>query len=216
MPERQLNLETVSECRVLAVKLNRERVLNCGFKLNGSHEPFESAIEGRRPDSLTGYGPVVRGFARLWSDLQRQDASLGSAINIAEREHALFTQFALAMQGDEQTRVEEQANNTAIVRAEEYLLARLTQPVSRAELAAASGVSIRTLSRAFAKRRGSGPMALLKTQRMEAAYRDLLGAEPGATSVTEIAVRCGFTHLGKFAGQYKRAFHESPSETLRH
>jgi len=216
MPDRHLDLEAVSDCRVLAVKLNSERVLDCGCKLNGFPGPFESAIKNRRPDSLTGYCAFVRGLARLWSDLQRENAPLDMAINIAEREDALFTHFVLAMQGEEKTRAREQADTTSIARAEEYLLARLTQPVSRAELAAASGISIRTLSRGFAKRWGIGPMRFLKTQRMEAAYRDLLGAEPGATSVTEVAFRYGLTHLGKFAGEYRRAFHESPSETLRH
>jgi AraC-like DNA-binding protein len=59
-------------------------------------------------------------------------------------------------------------------------------------------------------------MGFLRMQRMEAAYRALLGAEPGATTVTEIAYGFGFTHLGRFSGEYKRAFKESPSNTLRH
>lgn len=113
------------------------------------------------------------------------------------------------MQGEEETgyRSGKQADTTSMARAEEYLRARLTLPVSRAELAVATGLSIRTLSRGSAKRWGAGPMGFLKAQRMEAAYRALLGAEPGATSVTEVACRYGFTHLGKFAGEYKPTFY---------
>jgi transcriptional regulator GlxA family with amidase domain len=159
---------------------------------------------------------LIQDLSRLWSDFQRGGASLASPINLAEREDAILTSFVLATQGEETTRYRsgEQAETTAIARAEEFLRARLREPVSRAALAATIGVSISTLSRGFAKHRGTGPMGFLKSQRMQAAYRDLLGAEHGATSVTEVATRYGFTHLGRFAGEYKRAFHESPSETL--
>jgi len=34
-------------------------------------------------------------------------------------------------------------------------------------------------------------------------------------SVTEVAVHDGFTHLGRFTEAYRRAYGESPSETLR-
>jgi tetratricopeptide (TPR) repeat protein len=34
--------------------------------------------------------------------------------------------------------------------------------------------------------------------------------------VTEVAQRCGFRHFGRFAHQYRDAFGETPSETLRH
>jgi AraC-like DNA-binding protein len=49
---------------------------------------------------------------------------------------------------------------------------------------------------------------------MEAAYRDLLGAMRDETSVTQVASKYGFTHLGKFSVEYKRLFQESPSKTL--
>ena len=59
-------------------------------------------------------------------------------------------------------------------------------------------------------------MGFLKAQRLNAAYGKLLAAEPESTSVTDVALRYGFNHLGKFAIEYKRTFRESPSKTLRH
>ena len=36
-----------------------------------------------------------------------------------------------------------------------------------------------------------------------------------ATAVTEVALACGFEHLGRFSTRYRDRFGESPSETLR-
>ena len=57
------------------------------------------------------------------------------------------------------------------------------------------------------------PMEFLRHVRMRLARQRLLHARPG-DSVTGIATRCGFAHLGRFAVDYKRRFGESPSETL--
>ena len=218
LPERALDLEAASECRVLAVKLDSERVFDHAFKLSGGHRAIQSGANNRLSHSARASRALVQDIARFWSDLQREDTPLPSGINVSEREDALITRFVLAMQGDEgvSRRPGRDADTSYLARAEEYLRARLTQPVSRAELAAATGVSIRTLSRGFAKRWGTGPMGFLRSQRLHAAYRELLGAPPEATSVTEVACRYGFTHLGMFAKEYKRAFKELPSETLRY
>ena len=103
----------------------------------------------------------------------------------------------------------------AIARAEEFLDANLTTAVSRSDLEDIAGVSIRTLSRGFIKRHGIGPMGFFRARRLDAAYRCLLAAEADSTKVTDVAVRYGFNHLGKFAMEYKKAFGESPSVTLK-
>jgi AraC-like DNA-binding protein len=77
-----------------------------------------------------------------------------------------------------------------------------------------SGLSVRSLTRAFQKRHGMGPIRFLRLRRLEAARRDLLAAEPGSASVTEVMHRYGFGHPGRFAAQYRRQFGESPSVTL--
>ena len=99
--------------------------------------------------------------------------------------------------------------------AEEFLRASLTEPVTLTDIAAAAGVSVRTLTRLFARRYGMGPMRWLRTLRLDAVRRALLDADPAERSVTEVALRHGFTHLGRFAGQYRERFGETPSDTLR-
>jgi AraC-like DNA-binding protein len=51
--------------------------------------------------------------------------------------------------------------------------------------------------------------------RLEKVREDLARAEPGTDSVTEVATRWGFLHLGRFAAAYRSAFGEHPSQTLR-
>jgi AraC family transcriptional regulator len=69
--------------------------------------------------------------------------------------------------------------------------ARLAEPVSLAELAAAAGLSISQFSRQFKARTGLAPHRFLLGLRVENAYR-LLRSE--RLPIAEIAIRCGFSH----------------------
>ena len=82
-------------------------------------------------------------------------------------------------------------------------------------MVAVSGVSKRALFRGFRAFRGMGPMAYLKSVRLESAHAELTGPGPERRSVTEVANAWGFTHLGNFARDYRRRFGRRPSETLR-
>ncbi len=87
--------------------------------------------------------------------------------------------------------------------------------MSVADLATVSDVSARTLFTVFRQRYGTGPIGFLKARRLEAVQRALLAADCLGTTVTEVAMHFGFFHLGQFSQDYRQAFQELPSETLR-
>ncbi|AKU95301.1 Transcriptional regulator, AraC family [Labilithrix luteola] len=95
--------------------------------------------------------------------------------------------------------------------ATEFLDANAGKPIRMADLARAAGVSIRSLQAAFSKHRGSTPMEFLRERRLERAHQLLSIDEPKA--VNEVALECGFTHLGRFSAWYYARFGEHPSAT---
>ncbi|HSQ70397.1 MAG TPA: helix-turn-helix domain-containing protein [Steroidobacteraceae bacterium] len=94
-----------------------------------------------------------------------------------------------------------------------WIRGHLAEPITFERLRSFAGVSSRCLQKACLARWGQTPIELVTTRRLHRA-RDELLARPAAASVTEVAISCGFTHLGRFAGLYRRTFGESPSDTL--
>jgi transcriptional regulator GlxA family with amidase domain len=76
-----------------------------------------------------------------------------------------------------------------------------------------TGASARTIFKTFRQSRGYSPMAFLKQVRLDHARRMLLKSD-SKTSVTAVALACGFHNLGHFARDYRARFGELPSETL--
>ncbi|WP_143286809.1 AraC family transcriptional regulator [Burkholderia ubonensis] len=86
------------------------------------------------------------------------------------------------------------------------------QPLTLSDIAAAAHCSVRTMQRAFHQWRDIGTMRYLKEVRLQHA-RAALQAPDETASITEIATRWGFGHLGQFAADYRQAFGERPSDT---
>jgi AraC-like DNA-binding protein len=97
--------------------------------------------------------------------------------------------------------------------AEEYIEANWDKPFDIAELARVANVSARSLFRQFQKERGYSPAEFAKRRRLRMALVLLENSEP-STSVTQVALKCGFHNSGHFARDYRMAFGEMPSETL--
>jgi AraC-like DNA-binding protein/tetratricopeptide (TPR) repeat protein len=83
-----------------------------------------------------------------------------------------------------------------------------------AELAAAARVSNRTLQRQFRIYLGKSPLAVLRDIRFECARRQLLQGLRDV-KVMDVALTCGFPHLGRFSIEYRGRYGETPSQTLR-
>lgn len=102
----------------------------------------------------------------------------------------------------------------AVPRAEAIIEARVAERLSVRDLARAVGVSVRSLRRAFQHLRGHSPAEAIRRARLLGVREDLLTAGP-RERVTDVAMRWGFSHLGRFSGVYAAHFGELPSETLR-
>lgn len=105
------------------------------------------------------------------------------------------------------------ARARVVRRAEEFMRARLGDPVGAVDLCRELGVSDRTLRLAFRERYGMGPLVYFKSLRLNAA-RSRLKADP-LVAVADVARMFGFHHLGNFAADYRRLFGERPSATPR-
>jgi AraC-like DNA-binding protein len=84
-----------------------------------------------------------------------------------------------------------------------------------ADFCVAAGTNRQTLLRAFKTIRGVTPSNYLREARLAQARQALLSAHLVPESVTQVAMRFGFRELGRFAVEYRAAFGEKPSDTLR-
>lgn len=83
---------------------------------------------------------------------------------------------------------------------------------SPADLAEVAGVSVRRLQQAFREHVGTTPFGYLHDVRLERVHDDLVHGR--GAGVTEVALRWGVSHLGRFAGAYRKRYGRLPSHTL--
>lgn len=87
------------------------------------------------------------------------------------------------------------------------------EPLSMLDICRRTGASRRSLEAIVLARTGKAPWEYLRWRRLWRA-RLLLARPDAATTVTDVAFRLGFWHLGRFAAAYATTFGERPSVTL--
>ena len=106
------------------------------------------------------------------------------------------------------------STSSAVKIVEEYIEANWDKPIDVPSMARVAKVSARSLFRQFKQDRGYSPADFAKRVRLDHA-RELLDHPSQGSSVTQIALRCGFQNPGHFARDFRLAFGELPSETLK-
>lgn len=107
------------------------------------------------------------------------------------------------------------AYSDIVKRSQEFVLRNAGYPIAVLDLCAALRISRRTLHTAFTVITGQSPVAYLRSIRLGQVRKLLRGTPASQMTIASVAARCGFTHLGNFANDYRELFGELPSQTSR-
>ncbi len=151
-------------------------------------------------------------------ELRRDDGLLGHHIMRRTLERLLIESLLLGHQhtySQQLRRLPATYGPKAIRTAVELLETHPERPWTVGALAAEVGLSVSALHAGFRNTTGFGPMTYLRRIRLARAHEELLQANQATTTVTHIARRWGFTHLGRFSATYAQRYGLPPSVTLR-
>jgi AraC-like DNA-binding protein len=169
-------------------------------------------------DLDTGSGrSVARYVLMAVADLEQDASVLQNPFTMRAFEDFISTALLLAHPHNYTEalhRVQKPPAPRNVKRALDFMEANMDVPISIADIVAAAGVPGRTLFKHFKDWRGISPMQHLRNARF-AKVRQVLLQAGSEGSVTDIAMRWGFAHMGRFAVEYRQRFGETPSDTLR-
>ncbi|WP_338661164.1 AraC family transcriptional regulator [Pararoseomonas sp. SCSIO 73927] len=192
-----------ADCEQLILRIDRERLL---------------AFTGGRLGRLAARLDLRSARLRPWLSVLRGLAGDAAAVRLSGEDPAVAADYEqlllrLLLAGQEEAAPARDAvRPAALRRALACVEARAAEPLTLADIAAAAGVPERTLHEAFRRHLGTTPLRHLRDLRLDRAWARL---RAGGEGVTEAAMAVGFTHLGRFAGDYAARFGERPSETRR-
>ena len=106
------------------------------------------------------------------------------------------------------------ANRRIAKQAEEFICEHYHDAVHLEDICRETGVGLRYLQRSIRAYFDVTLTELLESVRMEAAHRDLSKLRLEESTVTQVALDNGFTHLGRFSVAFHQRFGEKPSERL--
>jgi AraC-like DNA-binding protein len=213
-PVGDIELYWSADCRLLSVKVDRSVL-----------EREVDAVLDRKVASPLPLGPtfaLAAGPGRSWAALvrllleeQRGPDALLTAPPIARRWRELVV-CGLALTVEHPYSNEPPSRRPRTVkRTLDAMHAEPGYPFTSRDLAVIAGVGVRVLQESFKQHLGMSPLTYLRRMRLDGVHAELRTADPWQVSVSEVAVRWGFTHLGRFAGAYRERFGESPSQTLK-
>ena len=208
-----------ADCRLLAIKIDRAALEEQLSRMLDA--PVRSTLRlGPELDVTRGAGAAWWRLARLFAVDAGEPAGLARHPLLGRQlRESLIGGLLLAASHNYRQSLDDHrpslAAPRAVRRAAEAMRADAARPFTVTDLAQIAGVSARSLQDSFQRHLGTSPMAYLRDVRLARVHEELRGADVGRASVTEIAYRCGFLHLGRFAALYRRRYGVPPSHTLR-
>jgi AraC-like DNA-binding protein len=202
--------------RAIALHLDR-KLIDFRFQLLTGQERFECIEFEPLLDFRTVQGQgFLAAVVTMFEALDGQETIFRNELSATLYEDFLINVLLTAFPHSHNAALRQespQSSQKTVQRAEDYFHKNADHPITMADVAKAIGVSVRSLQRIFQTERHSSPMRVLKGIRLDRA-RTRLMTEKSHTTVTQVALTSGFSHLGAFSSDYRKRFGESPSETI--
>jgi AraC-like DNA-binding protein len=212
-PTLPTRMEWKEGCEKLIILIHRE-ALEAQFE-SLTHEQSRSIEFETGVDLTSPVGRALSQHAQLMLATAENSEALPEAYKISLRD-GLTTLLLTGLQSNKSTafsRPPAPADPLAVRKAQEFMEAHAERPISMSEIAANSGVSLRTLQDAYRKARNMPLSQGLADLRL-ARFRSRLLARNGSQSVADAAYTVGLGHLGRAAALYRQRYGETPSATL--
>ncbi len=207
-PEASFKLQTSNDCEQLVLRVDRQLV-----SAHAGHSAVQFAPQVRLDDEA--HWPWLNHLANMLREPALVKLLRSNAL-VAQDYGNLLVSLMLAGQphdtpsGAASWRV----RPGCVRRADDYIAAHASEPITLADIAQAADVPARTLLDNFRRVHGVSPMHRLRDVRLDHC-RSALIAPHDHRNVTEVALDHGFGHLGRFAIVYAERFGEPPSVTAR-
>ena len=172
-------------------------------------------LDADASESRAGVAGLIR-FLR--NELNDGSPQLRHAAYVSRMEDLIASSLSFALpqaSARGEIRCDQKSMPRYIRRTIEYMHAHADAPPTLETLSQVAAISPRTLIRGFNRFMGQSPIAYLRDLRLECAHKDLCRAHPHDVSVTAIAHKWNFCHVGRFTALYRQKFGESPAESLR-
>ena len=209
-PGMPLDMAWTFDCRVLVLRFEEAAMAACRPQVR--RRLFESAAG----ELIALDAEPNRAFGRI-IDYVAREATAGRLFDCAaaatHAENLVLAGLMAALDSDA-AQSERESAPVYVRRAEAYLLENLAEDLTVIDVARAASTTQRTLFDGFKRTHGIGPLAWMREQRLERARADLLSARRGEVNVTDVAMRWGFQHLGRFCVAYRSRYGETPATTL--
>jgi AraC-like DNA-binding protein len=217
-PSKPGDLRVESDYQPLTIAISRP-YLEAAFRaLTHTSKPISLCFEPGLPTTSGVGASIQRLVGYMFDEVEHDGSMLRSPLVAAHLAETLMCSLLEGVPHNQMALLRSRVTVAApshVRRVAEHLEANAAEPVRMEQLAALVGVSIRSIQAGFKAVYGCSPVEFLKQRRLELARRRLLSATPGAATVTEIALDCGFGHVGRFSSLYRERFHEPPSATIR-
>ena len=217
-PTCPVTLEASSDYRNVSVRISRNAVDDALVNHIGER-PAKPVQFVPHPQLLKdGAEPLRNLVMQVWQECQQNISVTTFGAVGRELEMLLASMLLMCVPNNYSHRLQgsgEILPSTACKVVVQFLKQNAREDITMDEIIKVSGLAKTTLYSEFHKYFSTTPMVYLRRERLRIARDTLTSANADTTTVTRVAIECGFTHFSRFAYYYRQRFGELPSETLQ-